>query len=90
MLEKTIEKYFVKRVEALGGITYKFRSITNAGVADRIACLPDGTTWFIEIKTIGGKVSALQAIHARHLQQLKQKYACLWSKEDVDSWANAL
>jgi hypothetical protein len=41
MNEKEIEKYFIWAVTLLGGKTYKFRSIHQSGVADRIACLPN-------------------------------------------------
>jgi hypothetical protein len=84
--ETEIEKYFVWAVMSLGGITYKFRSPNQRGVADRIACLPSGQTWFVELKTTGGKLSALQGIHARNLKQLNQNYACLWTKEHIDTW----
>ena len=62
MLEKEIEKYFVWTVERMGGKTWKFTSPGRKGVADRIACLPDGTTWFVELKTKGGRLSELQKI----------------------------
>jgi hypothetical protein len=84
--EKDIEKYFVWAVQNLGGVAYKFKSPTQRGVADRIACLPGGVAWFVELKTEGGKLSALQQIHARNLKQLNQNYACLWSIEHIDTW----
>jgi hypothetical protein len=91
MLEKEVEKHFIWAVQRLGGITYKFRSPTQRGVTDRIACLPGGVTWFVELKTEGGKLSALQQVHAHNLKSLHQNYACLWSKEHVDTWMeNAL
>lgn len=86
MSEKEVEKYFVWAVQKLGGITYKFKSPTQRGVTDRIACLPGGVTWFVELKTEGGKLSALQQVHAHNLKSLHQNYACLWSKEHVDTW----
>jgi hypothetical protein len=48
--------------------------------------LPGGVTWFVELKTEGGTLSALQQVHARNLKQLNQNYACLWSIEHVDTW----
>lgn len=86
MSESEIEKYFVWAVHKLGGITYKFKSPTQRGVTDRIACLPGGVTWFVELKTTGGKLSALQQMHALNLKTLNQNYACLWSTEHVDTW----
>ena len=59
MLEKQIEAHLVKRVKALGGVAYKFTSPAHRGVADRVVCLPDGSTWFVELKTKGGRLSEL-------------------------------
>ena len=86
-MEKNYEAYLVKTVEALGGKAYKFNSLSNRGVSDRIVCLVDGSTWFIEMKTETGRLSALQKVFARDMTALTQKYACLNSKEQVDRWA---
>lgn len=86
MLEKDIEKYLVKRVQAVGGKAYKFVSPSNRGVADRIVCLADGTAHFIELKRPGGKISPLQRAFMQEMAQLNQNYEILWSKEEVDQW----
>lgn len=86
MTEKEIEAYFVKRVASIGGKAYKFRSVSQRGVADRIACMPNGEAWFVELKKPGGRLSALQEIFAEEMAHTRQLYACLWSKEDVDAW----
>ena len=86
MLEKQIEAYLVKRVKALGGVAYKFVSPAHRGVADRVVCLPGGVVWFVELKTESGRLSPLQKIFADEMARLNQNYACLWSKEDVDTW----
>lgn len=86
MKESEVERYFVWAVQRAGGRTWKFTSPSNRGVADRIACLPDGSTWFVELKTKGGRLSELQKLHAADLVALNQNYACLWTKEQVDQW----
>ena len=86
MTEAEVERYFTWAVRRAGGQTYKFRSPTHSGVADRIACLPNGETWFIEIKKIGGRISPLQHMFAEDMHRLHQNYACLWSKEEIDQW----
>lgn len=86
MTEKEIEAYFVKRVASIGGKAYKFRSVSQRGVADRIACMPNGEAWFVELKKPGGRLSALQEIFAEEMAHTRQHYACLWSREDVDDW----
>ena len=88
MKESEIERYFVWAVVLRGGTTYKFRSPTQRGVADRIACMPGGQTWFVELKTKGGRLAPLQKIFAADMQHLGQRYACLWSIEGVDEWAS--
>jgi hypothetical protein len=90
MLENEVEKHFVWAVEAWGGKTYKFTSPARRGVADRIACLPNGQTWFVELKTKGGRLSELQKIFANTVIELNQNYACLWTKEQIDEWIKTL
>ena len=87
MNESEVERHFVWTVERLGGKTYKFTSPGRKGVADRIACLPDGSTWFVELKTKGGRLSPLQKMFAADMAALNQKYACLWTKEQVNEFA---
>lgn len=87
-MEKHIEAYLIKRVKALGGIAYKWRG--HGGAADRIIVLPDGTVWFVEVKTIGGRLSALQKVFAADMARLKQKYCVLWTKEQVDAYIDSV
>lgn len=87
MRERDIERYFVKRVEALGGVAYKFSSPSHRGVADRVVCLPGGRVWFVELKAPAGRLSPLQRVFASDMAALGQNYTCLWSKEDVDAWS---
>jgi hypothetical protein len=89
MKESTIEKHLVTQVKALGGMAYKFTSPAHRGVADRVVCLPDGQTWFVELKAPGGRLSELQKIFAEDMARMNQRYACLWSKEHVEEWLNA-
>jgi hypothetical protein len=87
MLEKENETYFVWAVEVVGGCAYKFKSPAHRGVADRIACLPDGSTWFVELKRPnGGRLSKLQILFGQKMIELNQKYIVLWSKEQIDEW----
>lgn len=87
MRESEIERYLVWHVEMRGGKAYKFKSPSQRGVADRVICLPDGTTWFVELKAPKGRLSELQKLYAQDMARLGQRYACLWSKEMVEQWA---
>lgn len=87
MLEKKVEQHFQWVVAMAGGRTYKFKSPNQRGVSDQIACLPNGQTWFVEIKRPkGGKLSELQKLFAADVIALNQNYACLWTIEQVDQW----
>jgi len=90
MKESEVERYFVWAVEVAGGKAWKFTSPSNRGVADRIACLPDGSTWFVELKTKGGRLSPLQQEFAAQMARLKQNHAVLWSKEQIDQWLRTI
>jgi hypothetical protein len=86
VLEKQVEAHFVKSVRRIGGVAYKFTSPAHRGVADRVVCLPDGQTWFVELKTEGGRLSPLQKVFAAEMARMNQKYVCLWNKEQVDEF----
>ena len=88
--ESEIENYFKWAVERAGGKTYKFTSPSHRGVADRRACFPMGATWFVELKTKGGRVSELQKIFAADMAKLNQNYSCLWTKEQIDAFISSL
>lgn len=85
-LEAEIERLFCWYVDRLGGKTWKFKSPSQNGVSDRIACLP-GSTWFVELKAPKGRKAELQKLFATDMQLLYQNYACLWTTEQVTRWA---
>jgi hypothetical protein len=60
MLEIDIEKAFVKRVKALGGMAEKFTSPAKRSVPDRLVTLPENRIIFVELKREGGKPTELQ------------------------------
>lgn len=60
MKESEIETHFVWAVEMAGGKTWKTKALGQRGFPDRIACMPNGTMWLVELKTKGGRLSKLQ------------------------------
>ena len=60
MTEKDIERKFGELVRKRGGLFYKFVSPGNSGVPDRIVIPPGGEVWFVELKTVAGKLTELQ------------------------------
>lgn len=90
MRESELEAYLVWTVERMGGRAYKFVSPAQRGVADRIVCLPNGQTWFIELKTKKGQLSPLQQMFAAEMVRLNQKHAVLWNIEEIRKWQESL
>lgn len=62
ILERDVEKAFVKRVKALGGTAEKFTSPARRSVPDRLVTLPGGKLVFIELKRPGAKPTANQTL----------------------------
>ena len=60
MLEKDIERRFVRAFERRGAMAWKFTSPGRQGVPDRVVILPGGRIIFVELKTETGKLSPIQ------------------------------
>ena len=84
LLERDIERHLVRRVAERGGVAYKWVSPGRVGVADRIVMLPGGRVWFIELKTVKGRLSPLQKVFAADMARMGMNYAVLRSKGEVD------
>ena len=90
MLESEIETHFAWSVELIGGRVDKIKFIGKRGCPDRVAFLPSGQMWFVELKTKGGRLSKLQQQFAADMERLQQRYINLWSKEQVNEWLKSL
>jgi len=95
MLEKEIEAYLSAQVKARGGRSYKFVSPAHRGVSDRIVIMPGASkqpavVWFVEVKTEVGRLSPLQEIFRRDINNLGGNYMCVYGKKDVDLWLASL
>jgi hypothetical protein len=84
--ESDVEKYFIWTVASMGGKTFKFKSINHRGVADQVACLPDGSTWFVELKALNGRLSELQKVFAKEMRLLNQNYRLFNSTKEINEW----
>jgi len=60
MTESKIERRLVQGVKACGGMCMKFTSPGTPGVPDRIVLTPDGRVYFVELKTIIGRLASIQ------------------------------
>lgn len=86
MREKDIEAVLVREVKRMGGRAYKWTSPGNDGVPDRIVILPNRNPIFVELKTEKGKLSALQRVQIRRLQELGQDVRVLYGLGAVEQF----
>ena len=85
-MEKDIERFLVKGIEKLGGKCYKWVSPSENGVPDRIVLLPKSVIIFVELKNYNGKISQVQKIQHKIIQNLGFQVYILNSKERVSKF----
>lgn len=83
MRERDIEKWLRRQVESMGGLAFKFTSPGNDGVPDRLAVLPGGRIYFIELKTDRGRLSPLQVWQQDRLRQLGVNVAVIRGMDEA-------
>lgn len=86
MLEKQVEQYFVRKVKEAGGMAPKFNSVGRRSVPDRIALMPRGKIYFVELKAPGKIATPLQEREHKRLRALGFKVDVLDSKDAVNRW----
>lgn len=89
MLEKEIEQYLKKRVEAVGGLCIKFTSPSMRGVPDRIV-VHNGSVWFVELKAPREEPRPNQRKVRAEFQKRGITVLVLASKEDVDGFVEGI
>lgn len=87
--ERDIENGLRRRVKRMGGKFMKFTSPGNDGVPDRIAVLPGGRVWFIELKREGEKPTAVQKWQMKQLRALGCNVALITGKQEAIDWCVA-
>ena len=88
--EKIAERYLKKVVENRGGKWLKFISPGNSGVPDRIACLPGGRIWFVELKSNNLGLDPLQVYWAKELTKLGFRHVLINNKQSYDKFVEAI
>lgn len=87
--ERDIENGLRRQVKRMGGKFMKFTSPGNDGVPDRIAVLPGGRVWFIELKREGEKPTAVQKWQMKQLRALGCNVALITGKQEAIDWCVA-
>lgn len=84
--ERDIESWLLKKIKKLGGKFVKFTSPGNSGVPDRIAILPGGRVWFIELKKDGEEPSEVQKWQMRQLRKLGCNVTLITGMDEARAW----
>lgn len=90
MNEKALEKKLQQKVKSLGGMALKFSSIYFTGMPDRIVLMPKGKTWFVELKSTGGKTTARQDLVIADLRKLDFPVFIIDSFESLTEFLNEI
>ena len=77
-------------MKRLGGRAYKFVSPGNAGVPDRLICLPGGRAVFAELKAPGKKPRPLQIAAQAELRKLGFRVCVIDSRAAADKFLSSL
>lgn len=85
MRERDIEQQLVKAVKKTGGLCLKFISPSMNGVPDRLLLMPNGRAAFVELKSTGKKMRALQKRRKEQLERLGFSVFCIDSTEQIGS-----
>lgn len=89
MKESHIEKYLIERIEAMGGLCWKFASPGTKGVPDRVVVL-NGTTVFVEVKAPGEYPRPLQNKRIEQIRARGGRAGYVSTIEEVDELVNHL
>ncbi len=73
--ERDIERWLRCRIRRMGGRFMKFVSPGEDGVPDRIAVMPGGRVWFVELKTDNGRLTSIQAWQIEQLRGMGARVA---------------
>lgn len=87
MKESAIEASLRQKVKSKDGLYYKFTSVGNAGVPDRIVIMPGGRVIFIELKDRGGMIGRLQQYQMDRIRERGCEVYVLRGIEDVNKFA---
>ncbi len=83
--ENKVERYLDSEIMKLGGITRKWVAPGMNGVLDRIAIVT-GNVWFVEVKTVDGRLSSWQEREIKRLKDHGAKALVVYGQNGVDEF----
>ena len=89
MRERDIEAYFKRQVENIGGEVRKVNWVGRRGAPDRVALLPTGEVWWVELKATGKHPQPHQVREHIRMRKMGQRVYIVDSFEGTDSLLNS-
>lgn len=77
--ESQIERDITMYAHSQGCLCYKIVSPGRAGIPDRLVLLPNGKSFFMEIKKPSGRLSPLQANEIKRIKKHNHDAVVVWS-----------
>ena len=90
MLEKEVERKMCEMIKQRGGLAYKFTSPHSPGVPDRIVITPDGVVWFVELKTVIGRMSKIQQWQKDELEKRNANVKVIHGWDSAKEFVNGV
>lgn len=87
--ERDVERYMKERIEAEGGLCWKFTSPGMQGVPDRW-CTLYGIQFFAELKRESGRLSKVQKYQIQQLHRQGVPVYAIWNKKQVQKMLDDL
>lgn len=87
--ESDVERHLHCKITELGGTTRKWTSPNYVGVPDRIVIF-NGSIWFVEVKTMVGKLSPMQEREIKRLREHGARVDVVYGKKGVDLYIDKL
>lgn len=82
--EKALERYLVEQVESLGYLCLKYSNPHAVGYPDRMILLPGARVVWVELKSAGAQLKAVQRIRHGELLTLGHLVFTCDSREKID------
>lgn len=82
--EKAIERYLADCVKELGGVCLKYSNPGMVGYPDRICLLPSGINLWVELKSKGEALKAIQKVRITQMVKIGHTVHVCDSKEAID------
>ena len=83
--EKTLEAKMRKKIEKLGGLSFKLTALHFSGLPDRLCIFPGGALFFAEIKTTKKKPRKIQLLVHKKIRKLGFRVEVIETSQQIDN-----